>query len=487
MAKNRDNSWKITVAAPFQGFAPAYWATTYPEFGNRSMAGDMTDIDILDPTKLTQGPGIATLTNGDQGGAVSTLMKGILDIPTASDTAYAVGGAKLYKISSTTVTSDGTWPHTIDKAVVTGEDGEDIIEYQGNVYYTYNHSGSAGDIGKLTEPSTFDDDWGSTTPTGAATLQDAPHPLCVGDDDIMYFGNGRYVGYYDGVNDVISVDELDLMADAQVVDIGYAGGKVVIAANLPNLTGNNANYGVIYFWDGISESWEEPTIEVPGRIGSILIRGGAIYVFYTELSSSAYKLGYVQGNTIQEIESFSGSLPLFYQKTIFKGMIAWISNAKVHLWGTRTSDLPVQHSQYMDCGHATAGGLANTFGSLVVASTDGSTNFKISKPSGYATSARWYSLTFPVAVSIIDKIRVHYNALTTDARVDFTLRYNRGASTLSLGDVRYANESGTLRKTISIGQEVDDFRLELSWANGSASNPLDIRMIEIFGHSLEKD
>jgi hypothetical protein len=38
----------------------------------------------------------------------------------------------------------------------------------------------------------------STRPAGAQTLANAyPHPMCVGHDDKLYIGNGRYLFMYD--------------------------------------------------------------------------------------------------------------------------------------------------------------------------------------------------------------------------------------------------------------------------------------------------
>ena len=67
--------WQIEITAPFGGFAPAFWETTYPSYGNKNMAGDMQNVDLTNPSFITQGPGLATLTNGDQAAAVDTLIR----------------------------------------------------------------------------------------------------------------------------------------------------------------------------------------------------------------------------------------------------------------------------------------------------------------------------------------------------------------------------------------------------------------------------
>ena len=93
----------------------------------------MVNIDATNPAYITQGPGLSNLTNGTEAGAVTTLIKGMLDLAITSDLTYGVGGAILYSMSSTTVTSGATFPHTIDKAAVTGEDGEDVAYFNKEV------------------------------------------------------------------------------------------------------------------------------------------------------------------------------------------------------------------------------------------------------------------------------------------------------------------------------------------------------------------
>lgn len=483
--------WKILIKSPFEGLAPAYWENTYPSYGRLSQAGALQNVNIIDPTKLTQGYGLANLTNGTQAVAVTTLIDHILNVPSASDVTWGIGGNLLYQLSSIAVTNAGGYPHTINKGAVTGEDGKSLVDYNGFVYYFYNHSGSAGDIGRLTvSGATFDDDWGSSIPaTGASALQDASHPAILAGDGNMYFGNGRYVGYYDFANDVMSVDELDLYIDTDVVDLVWEKNFLFIATNRPNISGSNSNQGVIYTWGGAGvASFQEPIIEVEGKMGAMIVKNGIIFVFYQDLSSTGgYKLGYISGDTVQEVAAFSGSLPVFGQVCHYKNLIAWVSGGLIHTWGATDRTIPVALSQLADGGYATVGALANPFGTPMVASWDDATNFKLAKFSGYDTACNWKSLMFDVATSVIDDIKFHFEPTATGAKVDAVLRYNRGNSNLSLGSISHTSDSGQIHKSFSPQQEVDDFRIELDWTNGSATNPLSIRKIEILGHLIGKE
>ncbi len=484
-----DRKWNIVISAPFEGFAPAYWANSYPNFGKKNMAGAMQYVDISDPVKLTQGPGLSSLTNGTDASAVTTLIDHILDVPSSNNVTWGIGGSKLYKISSSTVTSDANFPHTIDKAVVTGEDGESVVYLNDFLYYFYNHSGSAGDIGRLTvSTNTFDDDWGSTVPTGAAALTNNPHPAILGGNGRIYFGNGAYVGQYIPSSNTISTTELALPSDCKVVDLVYERDLVWIATNAPNITTSNTNRGIIYAWNATASTFQEPIIEVPGRIGKIISKNGLIYVFYQDVSSTGgYKLGFINGDSIQEITNFSGSLPVFGQVTHYKNMLAFVSSGEVYLYGAVHIQVPIGLSKYMDCGHATGGALANPFGSLMAASNTGG-SYRLAKESGLDTNAHWKSLMFDVATSKIDTITIHYEPTSANARVDITIDYDRGKTTgFSVGSISHTSDSALIKKVFKPALKVNDFRIILDWANGSATNGLGIRKIEVEGHQIEEN
>lgn len=483
------NQWKIELRAPFEGFAPAYWANTYPSYGRKAQSGAMQNLDITNPDFFTQGPGLATLTSGTEAGNCKTLIAHILNKPSSANVTWGTGGKYVYKISATAVSS------AIEIAGVGAETGKSVVYYNGYVYAFYNDAGAAGEIAKVTASNNaIDPDWGSTVPaTGKAALLNADHPSILAGDGNMYFGNGRYVGYYDFANDILSVDELDLYADVNVVDLVWEKNFLFIATNSPNVSGNNTNKGVIYTWAGAGiVSFQEPIIEVDGKIGALIVKNGVVFVFYQELSStSSFKIGYVNGDTIQEVGTFSGTLPQFGQVDHYKGLIAFVSDALVHVWGATDKDIPIALSQLADGGFTTVGALSNPFGTPMVASNQ-STSYKLAKFSGYAVNSNNKTLMFDVATSVVDSIKVHFEKPGSGARCDIVLRYNRGDSDLSLaksgetGSITNTNDSAKYHKTFEPEVECDDFRLEFDYTNGSTSNPLKIRKIEIKGHLVAK-
>lgn len=487
--------WSIIIPNFLEGFAPAWYKESYPSYGNKNQAGAMTNIDLTNPGYMQQGPGLANLTNGSDAAAVTTLIKGALDFAVSSNLTYGVGGDQLYSFSASTVTNDGTFPHTINKAVVTAEAGEDCVFYQGSVYYLYNHSGPAGDIGKFTPASTFDDDWGSTVPTGmAALVGGVPHPAANGGNDTFAFCNGRYVGTFDGTT--LNTQHLDLPTGFVGVSIEWNNDRWWITANLTNLTGANKNKSSIFVWDGIAESWE---LEIPlmGTGGGSYVKNGVLFQFYQDISSTGgYKLSYVNGSSVTDVANYTGGLPAFYQITEYKDFIIWNSSGLIFAFGSGDKDLPVRLFQLADGGFPTVGCVICPFGTPMVASTQAD-SFKLAQFSGYDTNSSWKGLLFDITgdnpnnPGKINLLRINFEKLTSGARVDWRLINNQGvvvyprpASGNTTEVISFAKLGAATSAFYPLnGLVAENFRLEFDYANGSTSATVAVKNAKIYGES----
>src|SRR3990167_6250085 len=389
--------WPIKIDR-HRGFCPKYYENSYPSFGNKGQAGDMRNMSLMDPSVLSPGPGMAELTNGDQGGAVTTLIKGILRHAVSADVSFAVGGAKLYKFSSTAVNSGGSpsWPRTITDNG--SELGEDVCYYQSKLYYSYNQTGAVGNIGQYDLSSTFDDDWYETVATSGAALQSAPHQMINGGGAVMYITQGIYIATLDGTT--ASPQGLDFFVNAQVVTISWNYNRVICGVNRPNLTGATANQSAVYRWDGFSTSWEGDPIEVNGRIGAFYTKNGITYIWYEEFEAGTARLkfGMLSSGRIEPIRSFSGSLPLYYQVGGLGDFIIWLSGQRLYAFGPLSGEIKSDMFQLMSPQYATAGGLATPFGKVLIAS-NATTNYSLEYESGYATDAYYYTLLWQTAHS----------------------------------------------------------------------------------------
>ena len=486
------SNFKIKIKSPFSGFCPAFWKSSFPTYGNRNQASSMKNVIMLRPDCFGQGPGLVDLTNGTQAGKVTTLIKGILDMAQASNLTFAVGGNLLYELSADTVSSKASapvLPHVIDKATVTGETGEDVKYYKGEIFYTYNHSGSKGDCGKydLTRDADadFDDDWLSQV--GLVELMEAPHQIVVaGTDGIMAIANKYYVTTWDGTTateDAFNTKD----TDSVIPSIVWNNNRFHIAANKPNLTGDNKNISSIYIWDGNDVSWENRA-EVKGRLGALYVKDGVTFVFHEDITTDGgYRLGYLSGTQIIDVASYKGSLPEYYQVTEYENHIVWISDGLVNAWGSTDIGLPAFLSQLADGGHTTVGGFACPFGTPMIASNI-TTSYRLANFSGHTVDSDWKGITFPISgddrKGLIEKVIVDIKKPSAGAKVDITLRDSKGIATWT-DSIAFDTDGAITKKIFKPMVKAEDIRLELDWANSSSTNSLSIKSVIIKGKTLE--
>lgn len=482
----KDSQFTITLKDFHTGFAPLAAFNNLTELGAQGQASVMTNVDIIGiPGVLTQGPGLVSLTNGTQAGVVTELINFIMDKAVAADVTYGIGPTKLFKISSTTVASGGTpsWPQVITNCA----DGSSVIDLNGNIYALYN-TASAGDIAKMPiATETIDPDWGSTIPAGAATLQKAVHPVAV-KEDIMAFGNGRYLGTFIDSTNTLAPTKLDFKVGNVVSDVIFHANQWWIAVN-SSISGARGQ-SQIYQYDGgaISSILSDETAVGVQRIGFIYPLNGVIYVAFQDLSSTGgYKIGYISGRQLKVLRSFTGTLPTFAQKTLYKNTIIFLSGGLVWSIGSATEQLPIQISQLGDGGFSSVGAIAAPFGTPMIASSE-STSYKLAQFSGYDTACSWKSIVIPVvgtrAQGFIDRIVILTKTLSAGARCDLTIEADGATSTSSIKQITGTGKRYFKFDNFALGK-IEDFRVALSWTNGSISADVAIRKIMIEGHFVE--
>lgn len=474
----QDNTFTISLKDYYVGLSPLAYLDSLTQKGNSGHASVMQNVDVLGEF-MTQGPGLANLTNGTQAGAVTELINFILDKAVSSDVTYGIGATKLFKISSTAVTNDATFPHAITNCT----NGESVIDMGGNLYYFYNKA-SGGEIGKYDLSSTFDDDWGSTTPNGAAAIQKAVHPSAT-KEDIIVFGNGQYVGTYIGGSNTLDVDKLDFGSGNEVADVVFSGNQWMIAVN-SGVTGTNRNIGQIYLYDGgaLSSILSDEAGVGFQKIGWLYELNGIVYVAYQDLSSTGYTIGYISGRQIKPLAHFTGSLPNFAQKTLYKHTILFLSSGAVWSAGAVIEEFPFSISQLADGGYATVGALACPFGTPMIASTDGATNFKLAKFSGFDVNCLWKSVVIPISQGrnkgFIDDITVLTKPLESGASATIKLEYNQAVSS---SPAQTITTTGKTRHIFRVSvPNIEDMRVFVDWSGGSATKDVEIRDIIIKGH-----
>lgn len=487
----KDNTFSLKFEKFYAGQSPTAHLDNLTEIGGAGHYSAAQAVDIIGkPGGLIQGPGLSDLTAGTQAGAVSELINFIADTPAADNAAYGIGPTKLFKVSATAVTNDATFPHAITGAT----DGESTIYFQGAVYYFFNKA-SGGDCGKYDLASTFDDDYFSTVPTGAAALQNAPHPVAK-KEDIMLFGNGRYVGTFISSTTTLAPTKLDFGTNTEVADVAFHANLWWIVINEGIASGTNRVRGSVFLYDGaaLGSLLSDEVAAGIQKIGFIFPDNGTMFICYKDLSGTNV-IGYILGRAIKKLAYFTGELPTFAQKTLYKEIILTASDGLLYAAGAPTPELPFALSSHANGGHATVGAVAAPFGTPLIASSDGGSNHRLAKFSGYDTDSAWRSIVIPLMsgrfVGMIDDIIVRTNTLGAGAScalkiegnqaVGGTLHTSAGLSITGTGKRRHIFTS----KEMSLGK-LEDMRLFFDFSGGSATNPVEIKQVFVEGHYVAK-
>ena len=118
--------------------------------------------------------------------------------------------------------------------------------------------------------------------------------------------------------------------------------------------------------------------------------------------------------------------------------------------------------------------------------------YSLAKADGYSIGARRNSIAYnmraPGFKAQIDLVQVGFETLASGAKLDTTITYDQEASTKSLTQIAYsATDATTVRKIYNGGIQINDFRVDFSWANGSITNPFKIRTLLIGGRWIKQN
>ena len=475
-----DIDFQIIFEGFNEGQSPLAHLDSETFIGNKGQASEMKADVISSPGFITQSPELADLTDGNQDGVVDQLIRHILDRPTAANVTFAIGTTKLFKLSSTAVNDGGdpSWPQAITNAV----SGESVIRLKANLYGFFNRAAD-GEILKMPlVTEVIDHVWGSDTDEA---LENAPHPVAV-KEDVMVFGNGRYVGVYVEGLAALNVKKLDFGEGSEVVDVVFHSNIWWIAVNY-----GEGKKGQVYLYDGsaISTILSDEAGVGDQKIGFLYVLNGIVYIAYNDTSSTGFTIGWLSGRQIKPLRYFSGSLPDHRQKALYKNTILFASSVNVWSMGASVEQLPLQISTLADGGHATIGGIAAPFGTPMVASSDGGSNHRLAKFSGYSVDSNWKSVFVDITsgrmLGKVHTIIVSTKILVGSARCDLKIEGNQGAIESSEFEISTADKTRHIFKSIDL-KAVEDIRLVLSYANGDASNACPIRKVVVLGNFVER-
>lgn len=460
----KDNTFNFVLDKFYMGYSPLAFNNSLTEFGGGGSASVMTNVDCIGDV-LTQGPGLTSLT-----GTLTEPIQYIMDKAISNNSSYAIGTTSLFNVSATAISNI----HTITSCT----EGESIQYLKGNLLYFYN-TATAGLVGKY-DFSTFTDNW-------ITGLLLAPHPSDK-KEDIVVFGNGRYAGVYIAETNSMTVDKLDFGNDMEVADVCYSSGFWYIAVN-SNVAGTNRGESQCFLYDGaalINTLTDEAGIGFQ-KFGFLYRINGIIYVAYSDISSPGFIIGYINGKSISPLVRFTGTLPTFNKKTLFKNTILFLSGNLAYSAGAIIPQLPYQLSQIATSLYANATAIAAPFGTPLIASDNGST-YVVSKFSGYNTASSWKGIVIPLSAGKmkgkITEIAVLTNTLGAGASCALTFEYDQASGTSSAKTITSTSKRRHFFTNFGVNG-VEDARICLNFSGGSATNNVAIRQIVVSGVWVE--
>lgn len=481
------------------GFSNKYWRETYPRSGTPNQAGRMYAMDLTNPGYIQPGPGLVVF---DAVSATSTTITNFVENRgSGSFVGYGIGGSKIHQLS---VSGDVALLHTVSAHAnvnVTGAPTPGLDIYRSNLYYAWNHV-SGADVGQYNLSSTFTDTWWTGTLSAAALLSAVPHPIAIGNNDVMYIANGRYIANYDGTT--AQDKALDFPTNYIIQDIKWLRDRVLSSVSHSTRTeGDGGTRSSIYTWDGTTDSWEAE-IPVNGLVGASYTLNDNFYQFYYDRTGE-HKLALLDGSQVVDLVSWEvvtdNKLPRPGQVTDYKNFLIWVEGAvsdDMYAYGPLDGSSPRRFFHFADTGvggiQGESGGITNMFSHLfdIILSNSDVLYYLDVDTKFQTTDALWKSQLFDIAGDRqnggqINSVRFNFEKLVSGAVLDWGLVNSQG-TTIYSDKISYAKAtaSNPLHTFTTAyyplnGKVTEDFRVELNYANGSTTAPVRVKNIKLYG------
>lgn len=394
--------------------------------------------------------GVNATNNAGLGGAIVAMaLKN-------NTTAYGVDyGGKVHEYNySTNTLTTGSYPYTITGTTPVGQDA---IIYKHNsagvpvfsTFYSYyntanwnvgaivNHTGAPADTFMSATPATPLDITTVSPADGKDVAQiNAPHPMEVGADDVLYILSGRYLHAYDGANGTNGTFTSRVLTLPQ----GFTGtslvkyqDKLLIAGSYVGFTGviNSDNVGsageaMVYVWNytDLDISQVIP-LDDPYVFSVFSWRGRPCVISIGESegfgSLAATKLKIINGNTAEKVAEFTGIVS--HRGVDSSSRVLYVNtNGKIYAIGDNLKDgYNVNH--VMSCvSTGQPGFIKNLVENSLIASSSTASVHSMSKfgnTDSYDTAALYtcyYNVPLPEGkIARIRSVQVEYYGTVTNA------------------------------------------------------------------------
>ena len=296
---------------------------------------------------------------------------------------WGVGGTKVYSISPLTgeVEHTSPAPHAVASSVM-----EDVVIYNVSgvekLLYSYN-TASKGDIGMYDLASTWDDNYWDTTLTMLPLEKGNPHPMLVGDDDILYIGDGNIVKSIDGSTPEGNESALDLPVGFVIRSFSKLSNNTLVIFADQN-TGNETGKAQAFFWDYSSPSFYA-VYDLDGTtVGGAKEYLGSVAVITKGLSTDLEEgdrdlhLLFFNGSRFESLGTIeAGAVPTTGGIEVNGNYLIFNSSGKIYSFGTPFYGINAGLMNIQDLGGALSGAVVRSHKDRIIASSGSSSSYQL--------------------------------------------------------------------------------------------------------------
>lgn len=324
-----------------------------------------------------------------------------------------------------TLTNNGTFPHTIVPSGGTTPIGRDCVIYNAktsgttaitqNYFYSYS-STTVWNIGCYVNFTTFVDDFASN-PTYITTVyipgnysagKDYPHPLIVGDDDLLYVGDRNFLHAIDGtVNSAATKCEfypeiLTLPYGWVITSIEKSDSGLMIFSYFSTvMTDNYRGQTRAWLWNygelditrsyNLNDNFTSESFTIGTTIG--IFTSGRIVD--PQNTSKVSKIQLFDGTKFVPTVAFIGALPIRGGVEVQGDNVTWNSGGTVYSYGSKTLGEKSGLNRIAVMSNGTSSGMLGTF-------FDSTNVMAVSAGSTTAGGLQMFSTNFESSIGVSD-------------------------------------------------------------------------------------
>jgi hypothetical protein len=472
-------------------------AGLHPQFGNAlfypKIFRGFEDQESFDPFRLFgyASPGYAP-TDATNVTQVDTMIKaGITQTISASTYAYYLSNTEIYRsdVAGIALQADDKWPHTIAGTTVVGEDMK-LYTINGVEYMIASFNDNTnGDLTRiLGGAGTFVENYlthaSYLNKTGMSKSN--PHPMIVGDDDILYVADGNLLHALDGSLGTYGTwyaSALTLPRDMKIRSFAKVKNGLVI------ITDSSPTYGATYgkakawFWDyssldpydviDLGDASAGASFQYKDTFGVFTI--GKIQAFRAGTTSS--KLLLFIGNGFKTVAYFDDALPSLNGVMVLGDMILWNSSGIIYSYGNNFK-YDASLNKIARCGGDSSGLLVTFNGNQFIASSGTATTGGLQTWNNYNLGSFTTSFAEPIfehgKIGRITDMTIRFAKASTGGRsllLQLKDRNNTAKDIIATSEVFTVVATDTIVKAVKgLDFRFDAIKLYGVWDTGSGAS-----------------